>query len=234
MRKINKVLIIIPAYNEEKNLKSLIEKIRNINNSYDIVVINDCSKDQTNKLCEDIGVEVIDLPINLGIGGAVQTGYKYAYYKNYDIAVQVDGDGQHNAEYIELLVKEIYNGYNFCIGSRFINNEGFQSTLTRRIGIKYFSFLIKLVSGFVITDPTSGFRACDKKVIELFCDYYPQDYPEPETLVMLKKKHFKICEVPVIMNERKDGKSSIFGFKSIYYMIKVTLAVIISVFTLKE
>lgn len=225
-----KVLIIIPAYNEESNLQRLLNNIKKLNKNYDILVINDCSKDNTSKICRENNVKVIDLPINLGIGGAVQTGYKYAYYNNYDITIQVDGDGQHNPEFIEALIAEINIGSNFCIGSRFINNQGFQSTLIRRVGIKYFTSLIKLLTGFKITDPTSGFRACDKEVIKYFYEYYPQDYPEPETLVLLKKKHFKITEVPVIMNERMGGTSSISNIKSVYYMIKVTLAILISTF----
>lgn len=234
MFKIQKILIILPAFNEEKNLKLIIQAIINANNNYDIIVINDCSKDNTSNLCRELGINVIDLPVNLGIGGAVQTGYKYAYNNGYDIAVQVDGDGQHNADNIQDLIYQINNNYDFCIGSRYINNEGFQSTLMRRIGIVYFSKLIKTVTGFVVTDPTSGFRACNKEVIKFFCNYYPQDYPEPETLVLLKKKQYRICEVPVIMNQRKEGKSSIFGLKSIYYMIKVTIAILISSFTINN
>ncbi|WP_026884426.1 glycosyltransferase family 2 protein [Clostridium akagii] len=224
----SKVLVIIPAYNEEKNLEKLIDKIRLTNHNYDILVVNDCSKDNTSVKCREKNVMVIDLPVNLGIGGAVQTGYKYAYYNHYDIAVQVDGDGQHNPEYIKDIVEEVKNGNNFCIGSRFIDKEGFQSTFMRRVGIKYFTMLIKIVTGFNITDPTSGFRACDRNIIKYFVEYYPQDYPEPETLVLLRKKKYKIKEVAVVMNERDGGKSSISSFKSIYYMIKVTMAILIS------
>jgi glycosyltransferase involved in cell wall biosynthesis len=225
---LSKVLIIIPAYNEEKNLGKLIDKIKSTSYDYDIVVINDCSKDRTSEKCRENNITVIDLPANLGIGGAVQTGYKYAYYNNYDIAVQVDGDGQHNPKYIKNIVEEVEKGNNFCIGSRFIDKEGFQSTFMRRIGIKYFTMIIRLITGFNITDPTSGFRACDRSVIKYFVEYYPQDYPEPETLVLLSKNKYKIKEVPVVMDERNSGKSSIGRLKSIYYMIKVTMAVLIS------
>jgi len=218
-------LLIIPAYNEEKNLGNLIKNLNSTCPNCDVLIINDCSTDNTRFLSFTNPIHKIDLPSNLGIGGAVQTGYKYAYLHNYDIAIQVDGDGQHDTSYINTLIEEIKKGYNLCLGSRFIEKTGFQSTFLRRIGIKYFSFLISLVCGEKITDPTSGFRACDRTVIELFAKEYPIDYPEPETLVYLKKKHLKIKETPVIMNERENGKSSINFIRSIYYMIKVSLAV---------
>lgn len=226
-----RVLIIIPAYNEEKNLQQLFDKLKKL--KYDILVVNDFSKDDTSKICKENGISVIDLPVNLGIGGGVQTGYKYAYYNKYDIAIQVDGDGQHDPKYIENLVSNIENGSDFCIGSRFIDKKGFQSTLIRRIGIGYFTKLIKILTGFNITDPTSGFRACNREILKYFVEYYPQDYPEPETLVLLNVKKFKITEIPVIMNERKGGKSSITPFKSIYYMIKVTIAILIASLSVK-
>lgn len=226
-----KVLIIIPAYNEAKNLPGLFEEIRNKCPDYDVVVVNDCSNDNTAEVCRKYGADVIDLPVNLGIGGAVQAGYKYAFYNNYDVAVQVDGDGQHNPEYINLLIREIIGGINLCIGSRFIERVGFQSTIVRRLGIFFFSKLIRLVTGQAVTDPTSGFRACDRKVIEYFAREYPRDYPEPETIVLASRKNFKITEVPVVMKEREQGRSSITSLKSVYYMIKVSLAIIISSFS---
>lgn len=225
-----KTLIIVPAYNEGTNLERLFNKIRSLEKNYDILVINDCSSDDTLDVCNRNLVAAVDLPVNLGIGGAVQTGYRYAKANNYDYAVQIDGDGQHNPEYIEPMLAKLEEGYNFCIGSRFIENYGFQSTFFRRIGIRYFTALIKSVTGFTVTDPTSGLRACDRKVIDCFTDYYPHDYPEPETLVLLKKKKYRITEIPVIMNERSGGTSSISSFKSIYYMVKVTLAILISAF----
>ncbi len=221
-------MLIIPAYNESKNIPRLIESINALNEGYDILVVNDCSTDNTKNVCRELGVNTINLPANLGIGGAMQTGYKYAYYNNYDIAVQVDGDGQHNPIYIKDVIREVKSGYNMCIGSRFINKEGFQSTLMRRVGITYFNYLIKMLTGISITDPTSGFRAADKTTINLFRKYYPVDYPEPETVVLLKKNGLKIKEIPVIMNERLEGKSSIDSFKSIYYMIKVSVAILIT------
>ncbi|RCX12362.1 hypothetical protein DFR58_12251 [Anaerobacterium chartisolvens] len=221
-----KVLIIIPAYNEEKSLPGLLKGISQNCPQYDVLVVNDCSSDNTSAVCRACGVKVVDLPVNLGIGGAVQAGYRYALYNGYDAAVQVDGDGQHNPEYIGELVSQLEKGSNLCIGSRFIEKEGFQSTFSRRVGIKYFCTLIKLITGRNMTDPTSGFRACDRKAIEYFSRDYPRDYPEPETLVSANRNKLIISEIPVIMNERKGGKSSITSLKSVYYMIKVSLAVI--------
>jgi len=222
-----KVLAIVPAFNEEEGLLRVAEQFKEID-GVDIVVVNDCSKDATSTIGRKLGFNVIDLPCNLGIGGAVQTGYKYAFDQNYDIAIQVDGDGQHNPSYLKDLIKPIKEGRaDLVIGSRYLKKEGFQSTLLRRVGINYFSFLIQLLQKKRITDPTSGFRACNRRVIELFSSRYPNDYPEPESIVYLLRNNYKIEEVPVIMNERFGGESSISSIKSIYYMIKVSLAIII-------
>lgn len=229
-----KVLMIIPAYNEAKNILKTIKsikgtKIKGINLDY--IVINDGSTDNTKNVCEDNKINYINLSTNLGIGGAVQTGYKYAYNNNYDIAIQFDGDGQHDSSYIENLIKEIDKGNDIVIGSRFIEDLSvFKSTYIRRMGIKFLSFLIKLCTAKKIYDPTSGFRACNKKIIKEFSIDYPCDYPEPDTIVTLIKKGYKISEIPVKMNERSEGKSSLNSniFKPIYYMIKVSLAIIMS------
>lgn len=223
-----KSIVIVPAYNEEHNLPELLQRLRDICPEYDVVVVNDCSYDNTLKICNDFGVDVINLPVNLGIGGAVQAGYIYARYKGYDFAVQVDGDGQHDPKFIKLLFSELEKGASICVGSRFISGEGFQSSRLRRLGIKYFSSLIYLFTGQRIKDPTSGFRACDKNAIKLFSADYPRDYPEPESLVNAAKHNLKISEIPVIMHPRAQGKSSITNIKSVYYMIKVTLAIIIA------
>jgi glycosyltransferase involved in cell wall biosynthesis len=222
-----KILAIVPAFNEEQGIHHVVEQFKNIDN-VDILVINDCSKDKTSTVCRELGLNVIDLPSNLGIGGAVQTGYKYALQKGYDIAIQVDGDGQHNPRYIKDLIQPILAGKaDLVIGSRYLEHEGFQSSFMRRIGINYFSFLIKFLQKKKITDPTSGFRAANKMVIELFSNRYPIDYPEPESIVYLLRNNYLVQEVPVVMNERVGGESSIKAFKTIYYMIKVTMAIII-------
>ncbi|WP_435925838.1 glycosyltransferase family 2 protein [Paenibacillus sp. DYY-L-2] len=224
-----RILVIIPAFNEEGNLGTLIEKFRDIN--VDILVINDCSSDRTAEVCERYGIKHIDLPCNLGIGGAVQTGYKYAANNNYDIAIQIDGDGQHNPHYINELIDPIINEQaDMVIGSRYIAKEGFQSSFIRRVGIKHFTRLIKLLLKQNITDPTSGFRACNRRVIQFFSEKYPTDYPEPETIVTLLRNELKVVEVPVIMNSRENGVSSINKIKAVYYMIKVSLAILIDYF----
>jgi glycosyltransferase involved in cell wall biosynthesis len=222
-----KILAIVPAFNEEQGIHHVVEQFKNVDN-VDILVINDCSKDKTSTVCREFGLNVIDLPTNLGIGGAVQTGYKYALQKGYDIAIQVDGDGQHNPSYIEDLIEPILVGKaDLVIGSRYLEHEGFQSSFMRRMGINYFSFLIKFLQKKKITDPTSGFRAANKTVIELFSNRYPIDYPEPESIVYLLRNNYRVQEVPVVMNERVGGESSIRAFKTVYYMIKVSLAIII-------
>lgn len=231
-----KVLVVIPAYNEEENiLKTCNEliKLKVKGHTIDYVVINDASKDNTKQVCINNQLNLIDLPCNLGIGGAVQTGYKYAYYNDYDIAIQFDGDGQHNAAYIENLIKEIENGGDLVIGSRYISelNE-FKSTAMRRFGSNILRWLIKICTKTIVTDPTSGFRACNKKVIKIFANDYPIDYPEPETVASIAKRGYQVKEVPVEMNERTGGTSSINALKSVYYMIKVGLAIVfVSLFT---
>ena len=225
-----KTLIIIPAYNEAKNLVGLLDGLNLVCPEYDLVVINDSSDDDTLAVCKERKVNVIDLPVNLGIGGAVQSGYRYALYNRYDAAVQVDGDGQHNPEYISTLLTKLEGGADICIGSRFIAREGYQSSATRRFAIRYFSLLIRIFSGCRVTDPTSGFRACGRKALKLFATDYPQDYPEPESIINAAKHRLRVVEVPVVMNERREGKSSITRIKSMYYMIKVSLAIIIASF----
>ena len=227
-----KVLIIIPAYNEALNIKNTVDKIISISkkadDEIDYVVINDGSRDNTLEVCRQNNFNVIPLIENLGIGGAVQTGYKYAFENNYDIAIQFDGDGQHDEKYIEKLVDEIKKGNDFVIGSRFVKKlSKFTSTGTRRLGIKIISFLIKLCTGKKIYDPTSGFRAGNRKVIELFASHYPVEYPEPESTVYLLKQNFKVKEIPVEMHERKFGTSSIKPLKSIYYMFSVSISIIV-------
>ncbi|HHD3245393.1 TPA: glycosyltransferase family 2 protein [Streptococcus pyogenes] len=223
-----KKLIIIPAYNESRNIVNTIRTIESDAPDFDYIIIDDCSTDNTLTICQKQGFNVISLPINLGIGGAVQTGYRYAQRCGYDVAVQVDGDGQHNPCYLEKMVEVlVQSSVNMVIGSRFITKEGFQSSFARRIGIKYFTWLIALLTGKKITDATSGLRLIDRSLIERFANHYPDDYPEPETVVDVLVSHFKVKEIPVVMNERQGGVSSISLTKSVYYMIKVTLAILV-------
>lgn len=226
-----KKLVIIPAYNEQASIRRTVQDIKNNAPDFDYIVINDCSTDNTLKVCEDNGIKVLKLPVNLGIGGAVQSGYLYAYRNGYDVAVQFDGDGQHSAKYLDDMVKTMTeNAADMVIGSRFITNEGFQSSFMRRVGIKHFNILIKLLTGEIVTDPTSGMRMVNRDIIKLFSEDYPKDYPEPESVVRIISMGKKVVETPVIMNERTEGVSSISLGKSIYYMIKVTIAMVIARF----
>lgn len=219
-------LIIIPAYNESACIENTVRDIMKNAPDFDYVIINDCSTDNTREICEKNGFNIVNLPINLGIGGAVQTGYMYAEEYGYDVAVQVDGDGQHDAQFLRTMADYLENHQvDMVIGSRFIEKQGFQSSFMRRVGINYFTCLIKIITGKTITDPTSGLRMAGKNVIHLFANSYPKDYPEPESTVAALKKGYVVEEIPVIMRERQGGESSITLKKSVYYMIKVTLAI---------
>ena len=222
-----KKLIIIPAYNESANIENTVKDIVNNAPDFDYVIINDCSTDNTLEICERNGFNVVNLPLNLGIGGAVQTGYRYAYNNSYDIAVQVDGDGQHDPAFLEKMAETMLaENADMLIGSRFIEKEGFQTSRARRMGITYFSWLIKLFTRKKITDPTSGLRMINSDIIKIFAESYPRDYPEPESVVHVIRLGKNVREIPVIMRERQGGKSSIRFFSSIYYMIKVTVAIL--------
>ncbi len=224
-----KKLVIIPAYNERGGIEKTVRDVLDNAPDFDYVIINDCSTDDTLEVCRRNGFHVVNLPVNLGIGGGVQTGYIYAYRNGYDIAVQFDGDGQHNAKYLnEMADRLIRDNLDMVIGSRYIKKEGFQSSGLRRLGIRYFTGLIKLVTGKKITDPTSGMRMAGREVIELYARNYPKDYPEPESVVTILRKGKKVEELPVQMNAREEGVSSISPRKSVYYMIKVSLAILIA------
>jgi glycosyltransferase involved in cell wall biosynthesis len=218
-------LIIIPAYNEEGAILKTVENIKKEASKFDCIVINDCSTDETEKILVENNINHILLPINSGIGGAVQTGYLYAKRYGYAYAVQMDGDGQHDASYLDDMINEMINQKaDMVIGSRFIKKEGFQSSGLRRMGIGFFAHWIKILTGHSITDATSGMRLINRRVIEIFANSYPRDYPEPESVTAILKSGFKVIEVPVKMRARETGKSSISMRKSIYYMIKVSLA----------
>lgn len=221
-------LIIIPAYREAENIEKLVDDIIENYPQYDYVIINDGSKDATRSICQNKGYSFLDLPINLGIGGAVQTGYKYAQRNDYEIAIQIDGDGQHDVSQLVKVIEPIEKGEaDIVIGSRFIEKEGFQSSRTRRFGIRFLSGLIFICTGRKIQDVTSGYRAVNRRFIEIYAENYPNDYPEPEAIVAAVMHRGKIKEVPVVMQERQKGTSSIHAWKSVYYMVKVTLAIIV-------
>ncbi|MGZ3945569.1 MAG: glycosyltransferase family 2 protein, partial [Mucilaginibacter sp.] len=220
-----KVLIVIPCYNEEASLPSLLPELLSttLPNGYQLeaLIVNDCSKDNTSAVAKKHKATVVDLPINLGIGGAVQTGILYARDNNFDIAIQLDGDGQHPPKELPKLISHhLETGANVVIGSRFLEKEGFQSSFARRLGIKYFHWVNRLLTGLQIYDSTSGFRLFDRKAIELAAVNYPDEYPEPESLVVFSKAGLKIAEVAVVMAPRQGGQSSIRSFGSLYYCFK--------------
>ena len=225
----SKVSIIVPVYNGEKVIRRCVDSIlaqdyRDI----EIILVDDGSKDASLEIARKNDYHVIHLSNNLGIGGAMQTGYRYAARNGYDVAVQIDGDGQHNVEEVDKLIQPIRDGAcSMVIGSRFIDNKGFQSSAMRRVGIRFLSWLMKLFSGQEILDMTSGFRAIDKSLIRRFSDRYPSEYPEPVTNLQVTKLGYKIKEVPAMMNERQQGRSSIFGIKNVYYMLNVIFQLIL-------
>lgn len=229
-----KVLVIIPAYNESENIERVVANISDHCPEYDYLIVNDCSTDNTVQICKQNGFNNIDLCCNLGIGGGVQSGYMYAYRNGYDYAVQIDGDGQHDPQYIAQMIKVLEKeNADMVVGSRFITKEGFQSSGMRRFGINFLSALIKMVCGAKIKDVTSGFRVANQKYIEFFSKEYADDYPEPEAIVAVTLSGGKVVEAPVVMREREGGVSSISPLKSIYYMIKVSLSVLLYRITYK-
>lgn len=222
-------LVIIPAFNEAGCIVNTVNDIIENAPEFDYVVINDCSRDDTYKLCLENGFNVVNLPINSGIGAAVQTGYLYAKRYGYKYAIQVDGDGQHDAAFLGIMARYMEeHGTGMLIGSRYIEKQGFQSSGLRRFGIKYFTVLIKILTGKKITDPTSGMRMVGRDIIEYFAEEYPKDYPEPETAVTIVKKGWTVDEIPVVMKERQAGTSSISPKRSVYYMVKVSLACVMA------
>ncbi len=226
-----KILIIVPAYNEADNIRDVIRKLHAENGDWDVLVINDASTDNTSVIARETGyAEVIDLPYNLGIGGCVQTGFRYARNKDYDFALQFDGDGQHNEKEIGKLLEIILNNEaDVVIGSRFRRkHNGFKSSSSRRMGIRVFEWFSYILIRQRITDHTSGFRAYNRRAVRFLANYYPSDYPEPEVVILLGKNGFKIRETFTQMHERKGGVSSIPLTKGPYYMIKVMLSMFMS------
>ena len=226
-----RIAAIIPAYNEEASITAVVRDIRAVAASaglhIDAVVVNDCSTDNTASIIDKLDCIPLHLPINLGIGGAVQTGFQYAFEKGYDYAVQVDGDGQHPAEELPKLFDAIRGKqFDIVIGSRFIAKEGFQSTVLRRTGITYFRWLNRLFTGLDISDSTSGLRMINRKALQIVSENYPDEYPEPEAIVLYSKHGLKVGEVAVTMRERQGGVSSIGTFSALYYMWKVTIAIL--------
>ena len=235
----SKVLIIVPAYNEQEAIEGTIRNLLT-EEGYDILVVNDGSVDKTEEILKSISnsrFRYISLPQNCGIGGGMQTGFQYAVLHDYDFGVQFDGDGQHSIDSLKELINHASNNQlELCVGSRFLekDSENFQSTAMRRVGIKFFSGLIGTITGTKVTDPTSGFRVYGRKALTAFADNYPDDYPEPEALFYCARRGFNVGEISVKMHERQGGESSIKKLNSIYYMVKVTAAILIDWIRKKE
>ncbi|RIV22287.1 glycosyltransferase family 2 protein [Fibrisoma montanum] len=226
-----RVLVVVPCYNEEAVIAAVVSDIYQVKAHHqlrlDVLVVNDCSTDRSIDIIRTLPCLYLDLPVNLGIGGAMHAGYKYAWRNGYDIAVQMDGDGQHPANQLMTILTPILdNQADVVIGSRFIEKEGFQSSAMRRVGINYFRRLNQALIGQTIYDSTSGFRAFNRRTLEIVNRYYPDEYPEPEAIVLFGLSKLHIQEVPVIMRERQGGVSSINSSKALYYMLKVSLGIL--------
>lgn len=230
-----RVLVMIPAYNEMETISDVVAELKEAHPDYDYVVINDCSTDGTQTILKENGFNYINLPVNLGIGGGVQTGYRYAVENGYDIAVQMDGDGQHMPHFLGAIVAPVAAGeVDICIGSRFLKKDGFQTSFMRRVGIKFLSVLIRLLCGVKVYDTTSGFRACSLAPSTFYAEHYAQDYPEPEAIISAVMAGFRIGEAPVMMRERQGGTSSINTLRAAYYMIKVSIAITLNRLTTRK
>jgi len=224
-------LAIVPAYNEAEAIGAVIAELRAFDPDLEIVVVDDGSMDGTARRAAEAGVEVVRLPFNLGIGGAMQTGYQYARDHGFDLAIQVDGDGQHDAREITELIEPILDGEaDMTVGTRFAGGRRYRPPFARRIGIQRFARVVSVIVRQRVTDTTSGFRAVNRRGITLFAADYPHDYPEVETTVLVHRHKLRMVEVPVAMRTRSAGRSSITLFQSIYYMIKVSLALFVGLF----
>jgi glycosyltransferase involved in cell wall biosynthesis len=224
-------IAVVPAYNEERNIGRLLAELRSLDPELEVVVVSDGSSDRTPEVAAAAGAHVVRLPFNLGIGGAVQTGFRFAWEGGYDLAVRLDGDGQHDPAQLREVVEPVVSGEaDLAIGSRFIGEGGYRSSAARRVGIRVLARVVSWIAHQRLTDTTSGFQALNRKAIGLFAADLPHDYPEVEGLVMAVRHKVRVREVPVTMREREHGRSSIGTLGSVYYMIKVLLAIFVDLF----
>ena len=226
-----RTLAIVPAYNEEHSIGTVLEEIRGADVDLHVVVVNDASEDGTAAIAAGAGAAVLNLPFNVGIGGAMQAGYQYALEHGFELAIQVDGDGQHDPREIGRVLEPILDGRaDLVVGTRFVEGGGYRGTPLRRVGIRIFAAIVSLMVGQRVSDTTSGFRGVNRKALRLFAAQYPHDYPEVESIVLLSRHGLRLLEVPVQMRVRETGNSSITALRSVYYMIKVLLALFIGLF----
>ena len=224
-------IAIVPAFNEERNIVRVLEELRGFDPGLEVVVVSDGSADRTAEVAAAAGAHVIRLPFNLGIGGAVQTGFRYAWEEGFQLAVRVDGDGQHDPSQLGVVIAPVLAGEaDIVVGSRFAGDSAYRSSATRRIGIRLLAWIVSQIARQRVTDPTSGFQALNRRAIGLFAADYPHDYPEVEGMVMVIKHRLRLREVPVSMRMRAHGRSSIGALASVYYMAKVLLALFVGLF----
>ncbi len=227
-RETPRVLVAIPAYREEKSIGAIVTSLRQ-KFLYDVVVVNDGSPDGTSSAARNAGAVTLDLPCNLGIGGALQTAYQFARDRGYDALVRIDADGQHEIDDIPLVLDPVLRGQaDAVIGSRFLGGNEYRASIPRIFGIRFFRWLVRLVTGYRVTDPTSGFFAINRRLIEFYSYHYPSDYPEVDAYILMHRLRARTVEVPVRMYERAEGKSSITMYRAVYYMVKVTLSFLIN------
>jgi len=223
-----RILVIIPAYQERRSIGGVVRSLRQ-RYPYDVLVVNDGSTDRTSESAREAGATLLDLPCNLGIGGAVQTGFLYARDRGYDVVVRIDGDGQHEVEDIPIVLEPILAGRaDAVIGSRFLGETGYRGSIPRIFGIRYFRLLVNMTTRYRVTDPTSGFFAINRRLVAFYSDHYPSDYPEVDAYILMHRFRARTVEVPVRMYGRAEGKSSITAFRAVYYMVKVTLSYLIN------
>lgn len=232
MNTANKILVVIPAYNEELRIGEVVRSVKNILSLASVIVVNDCSIDGTKSEAMNAGATVIDHPINLGYGAGLETGYLYALKNGYEFVVQMDGDGQHLPDEVPKILAPVLNGEaDIVVGSRYLSSvNGYRTSFARRVGQKFFGAIFSLITRYNLTDPTSGFQCLNRRVFELFTSgHFPHDFPDTDVLLMAHFAGFRVKEVPVVMMERSGGMSMHAGLKPLYYIMKMSLSIMMVV-----